>query len=140
RLPASCPACGASDPWVGPVATAEPIGRPTAETVAYSPFYLAAASPAKASAIGVQEERRMSVYDVCTGCGYLRGYACSTDPGEPDECPMCGGSVVRSPTTAPFPPAYVARTRRALARIPPLTRSRTRQRGALHGKERPGAL
>ena len=82
----------------------------------------------------------MSVYDVCTGCGYLRGYACSADPGEPDECPMCGGDVVRSLTSAPFPPAYVARTRRALARIPPLTLSHARHRGALHGKERLAAL
>ncbi|MFL5896455.1 MAG: flagellar biosynthesis anti-sigma factor FlgM [Thermoleophilaceae bacterium] len=85
----------------------------------------------------------MSVYDVCTDCGYLRIYSAALRAGVLDRCPVCAGELVRSPSVAAYPPVYVARTREVLAAVSPLGREqRPRRRGAVHerrGRARPGA-
>jgi len=79
----------------------------------------------------------MSVYDVCTDCGYLRVYTASGRASTLARCPLCTGTLVRSPTAGAYPPVYVGRTRQALARVPALgSRHRPRRRGAVHDRRR----
>jgi hypothetical protein len=48
-LPARCPACGADKPWVGPIVGSRHFEPSEAETLPYSPLYLAAGSPHEAA-------------------------------------------------------------------------------------------
>jgi hypothetical protein len=45
ELPELCPACGAIEPWAGPIVTPEGFDLDEAPGLAYSPLYVAALSP-----------------------------------------------------------------------------------------------
>jgi hypothetical protein len=48
-LPATCPACGADDPWVGPIVGSGRFKPSEADSLQHSPLYLGAASPRRES-------------------------------------------------------------------------------------------
>ena len=49
ELPSRCGACGALDPWVGPVAMPSGFALSEPPELAHSPFYMAAVAPAHVS-------------------------------------------------------------------------------------------